>query len=188
MTGTRTPSHWTLPATLAAYMLLLVALFLTEGVHTDKEALKYIGCAEQVLRGDLHDLFGNYLPYGTYVLFLLPFVALGLPALAVPGQIVLSVVAATALGRLTERLSGNAVAGRLATALFLIAIPIQTWALALYTESLFTSLVVLLLEQVLARERPGRWALPFALLVLFGRPVGLLFVGPLLVWGVGRRW
>lgn len=177
-----------MPVLLLAYALLMLALWRVEGIHADKEALKYLGCAEQVLHGDLHDLLGNYLPYGTYILFLLPFVAMGLPLLAVPVQVALSVLAAQALGRLTSRMAGDGRAGTLATGLFLLCIPIQAWTLSLYTESLFTSLLCLLLDQVLAREKPGRWALPLALLVLFGRPVGLLFVGPLLIWWLGARW
>lgn len=188
MTGSRAFPRWTLPALLCGHVVLLLVLWRVEGLHTDREALKYLGCAEQVLHGDLHDLLGNYLPYSTYVLFLLPFVALGIPTLAIPVQIGLSVLSALALGRMTARISGDGRAGTLATGLFLLCIPVQTWSLALYTEYLFTSLVILLLEQVLARERPGRWALALAILVLFARPVGLLFVGPLAVWWMGRRW
>ncbi|MCC7501598.1 MAG: hypothetical protein IT229_03660 [Flavobacteriales bacterium] len=188
MLESRRPDRWILPATLVAFMALLFALWRMEGLHMDKEALKYTGCAEQVLRGDLHDLFGNYLAYATYVLFLLPFVALGAPILAIPVQIGLSVIAALALGRLTERISGHRVAGQLATALFLLSVPVQVWTLALYTESLFTTLTVLLAEQLLARDRPGRWTWPLVVLMLFARPVGLLFVGPLLITGLGRMW
>ena len=120
--------------------------------------------------------------------FLLPFVALGMPALAIPVQIGLSVVAALALGRLTERISGHKVSGQLATALFLLSVPVQAWTLAVYTESLFTTFTVLLAEQLLARDRLGRWTWPLVVLVLFARPVGLLFVGPLLIAGLARKW
>jgi hypothetical protein len=188
MNGTRAFPRWTLPALLCGHVVLLLILWRIEGLHTDKEALKYLGCAEQVLHGDLHDLLGNYLPYSTYVLFLLPFVAMGIPTLAIPVQIGLAVFAALALGRMTARISGDGRAGTLATGLFLLCIPVQIWALALYTEYLFTSLAMLLLDQVLARERPGRWTLPLAVLVLFARPVGLLFVGPLLIGSYGSRW
>ncbi len=188
MPETRRPDRWVLPATLVAFAALLFVLWRVEGLHMDKEALKYAGCAEQVLRGDLRDLLGNYLSYATYVLFLLPFVALGAPVLAIPVQIGLSAFAALALGRLTERISGHRVTRQLATALFLLSVPVQVWTLALYTESLFTTLTVLLTEQLLARDRPGRWTWPLVVLVLFARPVGLLFVGPLLIAGLGRKW
>lgn len=188
MPETHRPDRWVLPATLVAFTALLCVLWWMEGLHLDKEALKYTGCAEQVLQGDLRDLFGNYLPYATYVLFLLPFVALGAPALAIPVQIGLSVTAGLALGRLTGRISGHRVGGQLATALFLLSVPVQVWTLALYTESLFTTLTVLLAEQLLARDRPGPWTWPLVLLVLFARPVGLLFAVPLLIAGLGRKW
>jgi hypothetical protein len=170
-----------------AYAALLLALWRWDGLHTDKEALKYLGCAQQVLQGDLHDLLGNYRHYGVYVLFLLPFVALGVPAAAVFAQAALSVAAAFALGRTVRRLGGDERAGLLAGLLYLVAIPVQQWTLALYTESLCASLTVLLLDQVLARDRPGRWALPLAALLLFTRPVGLLIVGPLAIWWMARR-
>ncbi len=182
------PDRWVLPATLAAFAALLFLLWRMEGVHLDKEALKYTGCAEHVLGGDLRDLLGNYLPYATYVLFLLPFVALGAPGLAIPVQFGLSVIASHALGRITERISGHKAAGQMATALFLLSVPTQVWTLALYTESLFTTLIVLLAEQLLARDRPGPWTWPLVILVLFARPVGLLFAGPLLIAGLGRKW
>ena len=188
MPGARHPDRWVLPATLFAFAVLLLLLWRMEGLHLDKEALKYTGCAQNVLHGDLRDLLGNYLPYATYVFFLLPFVALGMPALAIPAQIGLSVCAALALGRLTERISGQRAIGQLATALFLLAVPVQAWTLALYTESLFTTLTVLLAEQLLVRDRPGHWTWPLVALVLFARPVGLLFVGPLLVAALGRKW
>jgi hypothetical protein len=57
----------------------------------------------------------------------------------------------------------------------------------LYTESLFTSLTVLFLGEVLGRERPGPYAIPLALGLLFLRPVGLLLVGPMVVWTLLAR-
>ncbi len=176
----------TLMALAAGYALMLGALLAWDGVHADKEALKYIGCAGQVLQGDLHDLLGNYRHYGAYVLFLVPFVAAGNPLLAIPLQAGIAFLAALALGRTVLRLGGHERSALLATVLLLAAVPVQEWVLALYTESLFASLTVLLLDQVLGRERLGRWALPLAVLLLFTRPVGLLVVGPLAIWWLTR--
>ena len=162
--------------------MLLGALFFHQGIHADKEALKYIGCAEAVLQGDLTDLTGNYLKYAGYVAFLLPFVAIGEPLLAVLAQVVLGIIAARALGRLTARISGSASLGDLSMALFLLCPLIQTWTLALYTEHFFLCLSVLFLEQI---ERTT-WNHPntvvMGLFVLTTRPVGVLFVVPALLW------
>ncbi len=166
----------------AAYVALVLALAARGHVLADKEALKYVGCAQDVLRGDLHDLFGNYLKYGTYVLFLLPFVAMGLTAWAVVAQALLAVAAAFAAARFVERISTERRAGDLAFALLLACIPFQQWVLALYTESFFASIAVLFLERV---TRPGRLdviGILLALILVFARPMGMLFVGPAMLW------
>jgi len=46
------------------HLLFLLGIFLHQGIHSDKEALKYLGCAQDVLHGDFTDLLGNYLKYG----------------------------------------------------------------------------------------------------------------------------
>ncbi len=167
---------------VALFFVLLAALWATRGIHDDKEALKYIGCARDLLRGDAHDLVGRYKAYASYVLFLLPSVALGAPELAVIAQAVLAVLAAFALARLVERLSGSARAGTIALALALLCYPLQEWVLALYTESFFVSIAVLFLERA---TRPGRTPWTVFLLgavLLFARPNGILFVLPALIW------
>ncbi len=167
---------------VALHILFLLGIYLHQGIHTDKEALKYLGCARDILHGDLTDLLGTYLKYGAYVLFLLPFVALGVPELAVVAQIVLGILAALTLGRLVERITDNALAGNMAMALLLLCHPVQQWTLALYTESFFTSMAILFVERITRPQRPNAWAIVLALLTVFARPVGMLFVGPALLW------
>ncbi len=165
-----------------AFVLFVIALVARGHVLADKEALKYVGCAQEVLRGDVHDLFGNYLKYGSYVLFLVPFVAIGLAPWAVLAQALLAVAAAFAVARMVERMTDDHRSGDIAFGLVLVCIPLQQWVLALYTESFFASIAVLFLERV---TRPGRMdgvTLFWALLLVFARPVGMLFVGPALLW------
>ena len=167
---------------VALFFVLLAALWATRGIHDDKEALKYIGCAQDLLAGDAHDLFGRYKAYASYVLFLVPFIALGAPALAVIAQAALAVLAAFALARLVDRLSGSARAGTVALAMALLCYPLQEWVLALYTESFFVSIAVLFLERA---TRPGRRPWTVFLLgavLLLARPNGVLFVLPALIW------
>jgi hypothetical protein len=166
----------------AAFVALMIALTAGGHVLADKEALKYVGCARDVLRGDVHDLIGNYLKYGTYVLFLLPFVAMGLTQWAVLAQALLALAAAFAAARMVERMTEDRRSGDIAFVLILACIPLQQWVLALYTESFFASIAVLFLERV---TRPGRAdiaALLLAIVLVFARPIGLLFVGPALLW------
>lgn len=173
---------------IGLHVVLLAVLFLHQGVLADKEALKYTGCARDVLHGDLHDLAGNYLKYASYVLFLLPFVAVGKASLAVVAQVLLGIVAADALARLTERITGNVGTGRSALALFLLCPLIQMWTLALYTEQFFLCLAILYLERVERSPRMGPAVVLTGLATLFARPVGMFFVVPALLWRVGGRW
>lgn len=184
-------SRW---AIVGMHLLLLAALYMQHGIADDKEALKYIGCASAVLQGDFSDLFGNYLKYGAYVLFLLPFVALGIPALAVVPQIILGILAAMALGRFVARITnasgrqaGKEVAGNLAMALLLFCYPVQQWSLALYTEAFFTSVSILFVERITRHQHPDAWTIFLALLTVFARPVGMLFVGPALLWKAAQH-
>jgi hypothetical protein len=57
---------------------------------------------------------------------------------------------------------------------------------ALYTESFFTCMAVLFLERITRDERP-KWSVwLFASIVLFTRPVGILFVGPAIIWWISN--
>ncbi len=175
---------------LVCYSLLLIVIISSQGVLMDKEAAKYVGCAHQVLQGDFHDLFGNYLKYSAYVLFLLPFVALGIPAGAVLVQIVLMVLAALALRKLAIRLAEKLPCGDLAMALFLLCPFIQSWTLALYTEAFFTCVSILFLERITRSRKPDAFVLLLGVITVLARPVGLIFVGPALLWKVtkGNQW
>ena len=164
------------------HLVLLAAIFLHQGILVDNEALKYVGCAQQVLHGDRHDLTGNYLKYGAYVLFLIPFVALGLPSLAVLAQIALGLVAADAFARLAQRMTNSIVLSRIAWAAFLLCPLIQVWTLALYTEHFFTCATVLFIERLDRSTRVEPLTYGLALVTLFARPVGLFVVVPALVW------
>lgn len=167
---------------IGLHFLLLLAIFLHQGILADKEAMKYIGCAQNVLAGDPTDLFGNYAKYGAYVLFLLPFVALGVPGLAVLAQMGLGVLAALALARLVMRITASTTAANAALALLLLCLPLQQWTLALYTEALFTSMSILFIERVTRPQGTDGITLALAATTLFARPVGMLFVGPALIW------
>jgi len=171
---------------VALFIAALAVLWASRGIHDDKEALKYVGCAQDLLRGDARDLIGSYKAYAGYVLFLVPFVALGMPWLAVVAQAVLAVLAAIALARLVERISGSTRSGTVALIICFFCYPFQEWVLALYTESFFASIAVLFLERV-TRPGPTRWVVfALAALLLVARPIGVLFVLPALIWRM--RW
>lgn len=172
---------------IGLHLTLLLVIGMQQGVLVDKEALKYSGCARDVLAGDFHDLFGNYLKYAAYILFLVPFVALDSLLLAIAAQIAIGIVAAEALGRWVERSSGNVGIGRLAMALFLLCPLIQTWTLALYTEHLFTCSAILFIERLDREHRPTPSVIALGLITLFTRPTGMLFVMPAIAWRLRER-
>src|SRR5690606_32822402 len=76
---------------------------------------------------------------------------------------------------------------RLATAAYLLLYPIQTWVLSLYSESFFVAVSVLFLALVVQPRPRPRLLAACGLLVLFARPVGILFVGPSVAWWAARR-
>lgn len=166
---------------IGLHLLLLAAIGARQGILMDGEALKYVGCAEDVLRGDFTDLAGNYLKYGAYVLFLMPFVAVGKVWSAVAVQILIGIIAAEALASFTERWSGNVGIGRSAMAVFLLCPLIQTWTLALYTEHFYTCMVILFVEALDRERRIAPQVVMFGILSLFARPVGMFFVVPALL-------
>ena len=172
---------------IGLHLLLLASIGLQQGVLVDKEALKYTGCASDVLHGDFADLSGSYLKYAGYILFLLPFVALDNLWLAVIGQIIMGVVASEALARYAERLTGNVALGRIAMALFLLCPLVQVWALALYTEYFFTCMVILFVERLDRVPQVDATTIGVGVLAFFARPVGLFFVVPALFWRLRAR-
>ena len=175
----RPAARWVI---IGLHLILLLALVLHFEVLVDKEALKYVGCAQAVLEGEYADLTGNYLKYGSYVLFLVPFVAIGAPWLAFFAQMALGVLAALAMGKMVRRSSGSKRMGNLAMAVLLLCWPVQFWVLALYTESFFTSVVILFMERVTREGKAGPLVYLLGLIAVFARPVGVLFVGPALLW------
>lgn len=168
-------------AIIALHLALLVFLYLQHGIHDDKEALKYIGAAQDLLHGDTTGLLGRYKAYAGYILFLVPFVAIGMHQLAVLAQIVLGIAAAFAVKRMVTRSGASPAMGHLAMAAYLLAPPVQQWTLSLYSEGLFIPMVVLFLEYALRPDarawRPGL----LALALLITRPTGILFVAPALL-------
>jgi hypothetical protein len=181
------PSRLFLGAVLAGHALMLLAIHARQGILLDKEALKYIGGAERLLAGALGGMTWHDLPYASYMLFLAPFVAMGHPEWAVAAQVALGLAAAWSLRGVVHALGGRRLQADLAFATQLLLCPVQTWTLALYSESFFTSVSLLFMASLL-NTRGSRWPpLLLALVVLFTRPVGMLFVGPGLVWWHSRR-
>jgi hypothetical protein len=176
------PRYFALPALgVLAHLLFLALLYRQQGLLLDKEALKYLGAAQDLLHGDPTDLLGRYRLFVTYILFLTPFVAIGIPALAVAAQVALVLLSARALHELAVRVGATPLISSSIAAAYLIAQPLHTWTLSAYSEGLFVPLSVLFLERALRPSAWDRGTWVLALLLLFARPTGVLFVAPILL-------
>ena len=164
---------------LVAHFLFLFALYRTQGIITDLEAEKYIGAAADLLNGDTHHLLHRYPGYGMYVLFLVPFTLLGDVRLAIIAQVLLGLWAAWALRSLVLRLTGSKAWAQLGGALLLLSYVVYSWTLTLFSEPLISALGIVLIERA---TRPGDrfpWSAVLLMpVVLFARPIGILFVAP----------
>lgn len=164
---------------VVAHFLFLFWLYRTQGIITDLEAEKYIGAAADLLRGDSHDLLHRYPGYGMYVLFLVPFTLLGDVRLAIVAQVMLGLWASWALRTLVLRLTGSKAWAQLGGALLLLSYVVQSWTLTLFSEPFISALGIVLIERA---TRPGErvpWlAIALMPVVLFARPIGILFVAP----------
>lgn len=175
---------------LLLHLAMLAYLIHAQGIAVDKEAAKYIGAAQDLLAGDAQRLLHRYPGYGMYVLFLVPFVWIGDPRLAIAVQVLLGLFAARSLHRLVLRLTASTMLARIAMAALLLSYVVQSWTVSLYTEAFITPLALMLVEHATrpAEHRRHGWIMLLMPLVLFARPVGILFVAPVAAHLVADRW
>lgn len=173
--------------TAVIYFLLSGIILYTYGIQLGGEAEKYIDNANRILnRQELRNgVFGFF--YLVYSLLVALFVKLSvnLAAVAVV-QIILSFLAGLALYALLLSSLGNKTIAFIFFLAFLLCYPVQKWNFYLYSESLHNSLLVIgiyFFDKLLRENKPGQ-LLVFGiliLLILFSRPVGLLFLLSFLV-------
>lgn len=152
------------------------------GIQLGGEAEKYIDNAHRILNG--HELrngvFGIF--YFVYSLLVAVFIGLKLNlAGVVIVQLLLSWLAAIALYRITWYAFENRNIAFIAFIAYLFCYPIQKWNFYLFSESLHTSMLVFGIyfsQRFLhdARTRNGLLFGAVMLLILFSRPVGVIFL------------
>lgn len=169
-------------ATAILYFLLSGILLFKFGIQTDGEALKFIDTANRIINGQepSNGVFGYF--YVVYSLIVALCIKLSVSFIFVAIlQIGLSFFAAVCLYKLFNRILGNNTISFFFFVVYLICYPIQKWNFFLYSESVHTSLLVIglycLNTWLHARTRMNLLALSaVSLLILFSRPVGVLFV------------
>lgn len=184
---------------LAAFIYFFISglLLYHYGIQLGGEAEKYIDNANRILRQDelRNGFFGIF--YVAYSLMVALCIKLSIQLVFVAVvQIIFSFIAAVLLYRLLVNVLGNRRVAFLFFIAYLLCYPIQKWNFFLYSESLHTSCLVIgiYLFDKLRRERKYTLLAAFGtmmLLILFSRPVGLLFLfsvaAVMLTWLYGHK-
>ena len=169
-------------ATAVVYFLISGILLFKFGIRLDGEAEKFIENANRIINGEelFNGIFGYF--YIAYSLCVALFIKLSVNLVFVAvAQIVLSFFAALCLYKLLIKGLGNSNIAFIFFIAYLLCYPIQKWNFFLYSESVHTSLLVIgiyLFNNWLIDKKLNRLvALSILLLlILFSRPVGLLFL------------
>lgn len=162
---------------IASWAIIQVILYSHSGVKTGYDSAFYIDNAHALLRSAIPEERGIW--YISYSAFLGVFISLGIPlSSAVAVQIILSFIALVLLYKIAKELSGDKNAGLIAAFLYVFWTPLQEWNVFLYTESLFTSCLIISFWTLLKVKKPKDILLFLPLLVftLLIRPTGLSFL------------
>ncbi len=169
-------------AVVALFYFTISAVFLfTYGIQTGGEAEKFLNNGNRIINGQdfFNGVFGYF--YLVYSLLVALFIKLSVNLIFIGVfQIVLSFFAALCLYRLLNQVLGRSSIAFLFFIIYLLCYPVQKWNFFLYSESVHTSLLVIgvYLFNKLLIEKKASVLLSFLvvlLLILFSRPVGLLF-------------
>jgi hypothetical protein len=171
-----------LTAVAFCYFLACSVLLCVFGIQLGGEADKFIENAERIINGQefFNGVFGYF--YVVYSLLVALFIKLSVNLVLVAvSQITLSFIAALCLYKLLKQTLGNSNIAFLFFIAYLLCYPVQKWNFFLYSESVHTSLVVIgiYLFNAWLTEKKVKLFLYFTivfLLILFSRPVGLLFL------------
>lgn len=194
MTPTAARPPWYVSGLIALlWTAVQVALIAGYGFSDGGDSGRYYGGAESILEGERPVNKGT--SYLGYILFLTSFVALGLDRVAIGiAQILVSGIALVCLYRLAEHMYGTRAA--LAACVLFVAFPdVHYWNLIVYSDSLYTSMLLIAsCVLVVSRSVAGRaFGVLLALYACTVRPNGVAYVAALLafllvsLWWSGRR-
>ena len=167
---------------LIIYGIVSLLLLFYFGINTGGEAVKYINEANGLIEGKpfSNGLFN--IPYIIYVIIIAFCIKLSISFLFIGIlQIVVSAIAAYSLYNLLLNTLDNKRIAFVFFIAFLLCIPVQKWNYFLYTESLHVSFVVIGVCKCISffmykTKRKLLTALLLLLLILFTRPVGIIFM------------
>lgn len=162
---------------IISWAIIQVILYSHSGVKTGYDSAFYIDNARSLLKLSIPE--GRGIWYISYSAFLGIFIGLGIPMEgAVIVQVMSSFIALILLYKIAKKLSGNKSAGFIATFLYVFWIPLQEWNVFLYTESLFTSCLIISFWFLLRARKPKDFLLLLPLLsfTILIRPTGFGFL------------
>lgn len=183
--GQKNIDWFSFPLLLLLWAIVQGILVYHFGIIDKDEAVKYI---QEAAWWDQHHQFSQpkYLFYSTYIA--LQFVSLKTGTGVIGAYIIQLLTGLYALflfHKTALQLFQSEKAARLAGLFFVACIPIQTWTVHLYTESLFISLVIIFMYFFLKKNKDQRDNLRLGvifLLLIFCRPTGILFIMILMLW------
>ena len=170
-----------------AYFSISAILLFKYGIQLGGEAEKFIDNANRIINGQqlFNGVFGYF--YVVYSLLVALFIKLSVNLVFVAVvQIGLSFLAALCLYKLLKQVLANEHVAFLFFIIYLLCYPIQKWNFFLYSESVHTSLVVMggyCFNNWITNKKIN-WLLvsgAVLLLILFSRPVGILFLCSLFI-------
>ena len=162
---------------IIAYFVFMYLLYLKTGIIEVNEAEKYIQASRAISDGEIVNTLKNQLFYSSYILFLTLIFQIGSIKTVVLVQLLLNILASVCLKKSTNLLLGNKFFGQLAQLCFLLSIPIQTWALTLFSDNFFVCIICITLYYTLKHKTKTDlfvW-LMLCLLLIFSRPPGIFF-------------
>ena len=162
---------------IIAYFIFMYLLYLKLGIIEINEAEKYIQASRAIIDGEITNTLKQHFFYSSYILFLTLIFQIGSIKTAVIAQLLLNILAAICLKKSTNFILGNKYWGQFAQICFLFCIPIQTWALTLFSDNFFVCIICMTLYYSLKHKTKTDlliW-LTLCLLLTFSRPPGIFF-------------
>ncbi len=166
---------------LVVLWLLIQAVHLkTFGIVTTGESTKYIDECQQLLQyGYFSD--NKYLFYSVYILIHLFFYKLGFEIIGVYlFQLLLNLLAAYFFFELNYRITRKKSIAFIASSLLLLTQTFEMWTVYLYSESVYSSLIILFAYCFFVLNQKRKYNLILTtlvfVLIIFSRPTGLLMI------------
>ena len=162
-----------------SWFIVQLILLQIQGINDQGESLKYIQIAENWVNGNrdinLYSIF--YFGYSSiHILF--KYAGLS-PKTVYAVQLVLSGLATMYFTRILSCFSHSRLAILFSALLYATCYSIQSWVSFLYTDSIFSNLLIIATYFLITEEKSSRnkWVCWILLVILpFFRPVGLLFI------------